>query len=601
MASAAVGVAQAFVGVDGEGIDGKYVLVQDSRGGEICNLAGLSTEALFSWLLERRRALLNINPCFVGFVTSYDVNMMLRDVDDDTLRIVFQTDDKDFVRWRDWEFLYIPRKVFKLRRDGQTFTLYDVFTFFGTSFVRACEGMLGEVPRLILEGKIERVAFKRADLSRIKRYNALECVYLVKLCERLRDIFESQDIHIKKWHGPGAVAEYVLGKRGMNLHTEYPRYDDNNIPRGLNEAWDCAYYGGRFETMGVGTFDNIFAYDINSAYPFALSTLTILDYATRWKRQEKPRGFTHGFHSVYLVSWDVSKSASFGPFPWRHHSGAILYPLNGLGWHWRSEVEAACKLFPGCVKLHECWYQAESVSSVLQREIPRLYKLRQSLKAKKDAGEYAIKIALNSIYGKLAQRVGLAPFRCIPWAGQITAYTRALLLNAALGNEVNILAFATDSVVSRVKLNVPQGKELGQWKAEKHNRFLCLMNGFYRLDDITTSKSALRGVGQDFDWKQAITSLNARQFFEYQTRAFVTHSMAINFPNKFAADRLKFVPVTKRLSPFDGTRRDFETRKIANWERQNVPSFPVRMPSQELSFPSSLESATVYIEEAEER
>lgn len=593
-------VEQNFVGLDGEGIAERYVLIQDSQGGEICNLEGLSTESVFTWLLERRRVLAETNPCFVGFVTSYDVNMILRDVDDETLRAAFKADDKEFVRWRDWEFFYIPRKIFKVRRAGETFTLYDVFTFFGTSFVRACEGILGEVPKLIREGKLERATFKRRDLARIKRYNALECTYLVKLCERLRQILQSQDIRIKKWHGPGAVAEYVLGKRGINLHTEYPRYDEDNVPLGLLEAWDCAYFGGRFETMGVGAFRNVYAYDINSAYPFALSRLTQLAFASYWKREEKPRGFTHGDHAVYLVGWDVPDGAPFGPLPWRHHSGAIHYPLNGLGWYWRNEVESAWKSFPGALKLHEVWYQPEGEKSVLQEEIPRLYNLRQSLKAQGNSGEYALKIALNSIYGKLAQRVGMAPFRCIPWAGQITSATRGMLLDAVRGRENITLAFATDSVVSRRRLPVATGSALGQWKAERHQKFLCLMNGFYRLDDVTTSKSALRGVGQDFDWKEAIASLNARQHFDYQTRVFVTHSMALHFPGKFAKDRLRFVPVTKRLSPFDGTRRDFETRHIHNWEKQNVKSFPLRFPRTELSFPSSLESATVYIEEAEE-
>lgn len=590
---------QTFVALDGEGIAERYALIQDSQGGELCNLKGLDTETVFNWLLRRRVELEELNPCFVGFVTSYDVNMILRDVDDETLRAVFATDDKEFVRWRDWEFLYIPRKVFKVRCNEITFTLYDVFTFFGSSFVKACEGILGEVPRLIREGKAERHAFTRADLPRIKRYNALECQYLVKLCERLREILESQNIKIRKWHGPGAVAEYVLGKRGMNLHTEYPRYDEDNVPLGLLEAWDCAYFGGRFETMGVGAFRNVRAYDINSAYPYALSLLTILDYATRWKREIKPTGLSHGNHAVYLVSWEVGKDAPFGPFPWRHPSGGILYPLNGLGWYWRSEVAAAARVFGNSFRLHEVWYQPEGVPSVLQSEIPRLYNLRQTLKAKKDAAEYALKIALNSIYGKLAQRVGMAPFRCIPWAGQITSFTRGMLLSAVQGKERDVLAFATDSVVTHSELSVPTNHALGAWKRERYKRFLSLMNGFYQFDDITVSKSALRGVGKDFSWKDAIESLNKRQFYEYQTRSFITHSMAIHFPHKFGADRLRFVPVTKRLSPFDGSRREFEVCKLNDWERQSAKSFPVRLPRIDLSFPSSLESATVYIEELE--
>jgi hypothetical protein len=593
---------QSFIGLDGEGVDSRYVLLQDSQGGELCNLRGLSTKTVFNWLLDRAEALDDLNPAFVGFVTTYDVNMILKDVDDETLERAFQRDDKDFVTWGEYEFLYIPRRIFKLRSQGRSFTLFDVFGFFGTSFVKACESMLGEaMPRLITQGKADRSTFKASDLPRIKRYNAAECQYLVRLCERLRDILESQSIHLTKWHGPGAVADHVLGKRGINLHTEYPNFQEDAVPRGLLEAWDCAYYGGRFETMGIGTYRNVQSYDINSAYPYALSGLSALTYAQKWQRHLSPTGPNHGQNAVYLVSWDVNHGTPFGPFPWRGKQKKIYYPLNGIGWYWSHEVKAAIQSFGAQIKLHEGWSQPEGEPSILQKEIPRLYDLRKALKRKKDRGEYALKIALNSIYGKLAQRVGRASFRCMPWAGQITSQTRAQLLSAVRGREGSVLAFATDGIVTTDPLPLKDSENLGGWKAEKHKDFLVLMSGVYRQDGKTAiEKSAVRGLGKDINWSEVIAALNSRQIYEYRQKVFVTHSLAIHNHLAYGPHRLKFIDTSKRLSPFDSTRRHFESRRLAQWDRESIKSNPVRFDRKELSYPSSLDSASVEIEEDDE-
>jgi hypothetical protein len=605
----------AFVALDGEGINEKYCLLQDSEGGKLFRLAGLQTKPVFDWLLHRRFELRNLVPVFVGYVTTYDVNMILRDVDDDTLRKIFATDDKQFVRWNEYEILYIPRKVFKLRRrnernDGlDSFTWYDVFTYFGGSFVNACRGFLGRVPREIVAGKKQRSKFRISQLKTIERYNQLEVELLVKLCDRMNEIFTSQGIALKKWHGPGAVAEFVLGKKMLNIHQDYPVFHQDQVFPSLFEAWDCAYYGGRFENMGIGTFRDVHTYDINSAYPYALSMLPILTFGSEWETVLHPRLRSEQM-SVYLVEWNVSKRAPFGPFPWRDGQGRIFYPLNGLGWYWKPEVAAALEMFGSAIKLHKVWFLKQGEPSRFGKEIPRLYELRKRLKKEGNPGEYAIKIALNSIYGKLAQRVGISPFRCIPWAGWITSQSRAMLLRACMGREHSILAFATDSVFSRKVLPLGCSGNLGDWKAERADELLILMNGFYRMDDRTRKrKSATRGLPavkdektteDDVTWNDIISGLNKDQTYTYPFTQFVTHSMAIHFPNKFAKHRLKFIKTEKTLRPFEGTRRIFEEHRLSDWEHENAMSQPVVFPTNELSYPSTLEYASVTIEEEPE-
>ena len=106
--------------------------------------------------------------------------------------------------------------------------------------------------------------------------------------------------------------------------------------------------------------------------------------------------------------------------------------------------------------------------------IRELFDLRaRIMKAdKKDVRAIILKLAYNSIYGKLAQSVGrkgVPPPYASPWmAAAITAGTRRKLLEAALTAPDSIVCFATDGIVSLKALEVfvPKEKTLGEWEHE---------------------------------------------------------------------------------------------------------------------------------------
>jgi hypothetical protein len=297
----------------------------------------------------------------------------------------------------------------------------------------------------------------------------------------------------------------------------------------------------------------------------------------------------------------VPNHVPFGPFPWRNKQGFLFYPLNGLGWYWQTEVIAARRTFGSSIHILEVWYQPEGKPSIMQRVIPHIYNLRRDLKKANNPGEFALKIALNSSYGKFAQKVGIAPFRCIPWAGQITAHTRAQLLDGCRTHEDAVISFATDAIYSRCKLSVPQGENLGQWKPEFAKKLLVIKNGFYRFDG-EQRKSKTRGVPSVklSEWDALIRSLNQSQTFTNKFSRFITHSLAIHFPNKYGADRLKFVKDSMTTAPFSHTRRIFDRTNLSNWETENSLSRPVRFDTIKLSYPSSLQPNSIQIEENEE-
>jgi hypothetical protein len=111
-----------------------------------------------------------------------------------------------------------------------------------------------------------------------------------------------------------------------------------------------------------------------------------------------------------------------------------------------------------------------------------------------------LKLALNSLYGKSAQRVGKGRFRCMVRAGLITSMTRASLLRAvAMAHDPwNVLELATDSVLSKEPLPLGASKGLGSWEEKPWPGGVFLLRPGLRFPlsrggDI--ERTAARGLG----------------------------------------------------------------------------------------------------------
>jgi hypothetical protein len=136
--------------------------------------------------------------------------------------------------------------------------------------------------------------------------------------------------------------------------------------------------------------------------------------------------------------------------------------------------------------------------------IEPLYNKRRALKKAGDGAHVGIKLALNSLYGKLAQQVGwertekglrIPPFHQIEWAGFTTSHCRAAVLRACLGNLESVIAFETDAVFTSAPLNVPTGSALGEFEAVEFQNLTYVQSGMYFgvLSDGTTVDKT-RGV-----------------------------------------------------------------------------------------------------------
>lgn len=465
-----------FVAWDGEGgeVDTvpRYVLLANSEGESIYNETGLTTIQCLQFLLsaETKR---NIHVIFSG---GYDVNMILRDLPVKKLKRLWEGETVPFLKYK---LTYVPKKFFRVSLGAKTLTLWDVFGFFQKSFVVAVEDWLGkEIPelKLVRQGKKLRKDLLQQKKEYIIKYNATECKLLVQLMERLQAALIGANINISRWDGPGAIASALLRKRSRIARP----------PAWVEELSYAAYFGGRTETFAVGThLGSTHRYDIRSAYPWAMSRLDQPDHSG-WREVDS---FEPDLIGMYLVRWRPRGNTRIYPFPFRDKNGRLSYPRSGETWVWHYEVQAAL----------DCGFKFEILSGVVTDKISdkpyawveELYQERARLRALGDNANLALKLGLNSLYGKTAQSVGhnvtaenKPKYHNPIVAGMITSAVRARMFYAIMQKPDDILYCATDGLVSKAPLDLPIGVDLGLWEYGLWEGASVIMSGIYgRLKD----------------------------------------------------------------------------------------------------------------------
>lgn len=459
-----------FLAVDGEACEDDYVLMHRTGSHPLTDVrpGGLHSVACLEFLLQAPKP--SIQVCF-GL--GYDVNNWLRDVPKATLARLWETQQ---CHWRDYRIEWVPKCWFIVSHiSGRSAKVYEVFGFFQSSFVKALEAWEIGAPEEIRRMKAERGSFRRADLEAVTRYCALECDYLVELMGALRSACGDAGFLPSSWHGAGAAAAALLKAHDV---ASYHRHDlELTSEHVAEDVVQGAYYGGRVELLHQGVHHHVIAADIKSAYPAAMVELPSLKGA----RLNKRVAFDPERFGVWRVSWSCPKGTTIAPFPVRVKQ-SIFYPLSGEGTYHTVEVAAALALgYP--IDVHWGWVLDGPQTKVRPFEwIPRVFDKRAQYKAEGRAAEKAIKLALNSCYGKLAQGpskfVPTPQFQSYLWAGHITAATRAKVLTAAALADDPIM-IATDGIYAKGFTGLGEGGGLGTWEQGEVDKLFAAQAGVY--------------------------------------------------------------------------------------------------------------------------
>lgn len=398
---------------------------------------------------------------------------------------------------------YLPRKEFKVRRKvgGPWIVIHDVISFFQCKFIEAITSWnIGtqEEREMIGEGKELRSEFATVSDEYIDKYNEMECMYLAQLMEDFREVCIDLDIIPKKWQGPGLLAEALLAKHGIPQTKEVELFLDED-PYSVAAFGRYAYYGGWFETYGVGyTPAPLLQFDINSAYPEALQHVPCLIHG-RWLRRTSTDIFDSTSPEKLSICFGVfrrperggSKRFLYGGFPVRTKDGSIHHPFNGKGYYWSHEIRSAIHQQ---FTVYDSWTYERNCDCRPFEFLKELYDYRKRLG--KTTKGMVLKLAMNSVYGKLVQSIGDPKYSNPIWGSFITSWTRSVISSAIhslpccqnsdpripCGQDVYMIA--TDAIFTRYydaeKITLESGSSLGQWDRTEHtNGIFIVQPGMY--------------------------------------------------------------------------------------------------------------------------
>jgi len=515
-----------FIAVDGEsrpdGNTNKYHILSCGDATLYRNGERLEFAEICRFLYDQ--FLLNPHAAYVGYYLGYDFTYWLQGLPAERARMLFRPELRARtlsgnnrmpfpVEYQGWVFDILGMKRFKLCPVESTKWMYicDVGPFFQTSFLKAIDPSKWPSPvctqeeyDIIVEGKTARGQETQTDEEMIK-YNLLENRLLSRLMERMRDGYKKMDIKIpaRNWYGPGAAVNVWLN----NINA--PRASERKTE--IEDALRATYYGGRFEITTHGPVGTLYEYDINSAYPDAMSTLPM--EGGKWK--------TDGdLNDKYCLMHCEVEGASdwLGPVPHRERSGkSVCYPAVVRGWYWAHELKAAKKA--GLIRslnVLEIYRYVPGVDFKPFAELRTLYDVRISVGKETPQGK-AIKLVYNSGYGKLAQSVGQPKFANTLYASLITSHCRTKILDAVAthpkGAEA-VAMIATDGIYftsphPKLKLS---DTELGKWSHSKRTEMFLIKPGMY-FDGEGKVKS--RGIGNRDVYKLRETIRNTWESWDW--------------------------------------------------------------------------------------
>lgn len=525
-----------FVGVDGEGydtIDGRHVYNMLRAGGWFLAPED-GRDSLDTWECLDFLAELSTDVIYVAYFFDYDVTKILEQIGWYKLARLMDRDGRKSEHGNPWpvdlkeglyQVEYMPRKHFKVRKqngikDGKpTYNKWtvinDVGPFFQCRFVQALEqwkiGTADERAAIAL-GKDARNSHRAEDFERVRGYNALECKLLADLMEQFRDACVDVGYIPRQWQGPGQIAEAMLHQNGIPKSKEVGLLTDPRNERLLTFARN-AFYGGRPEISAVGHIQfPVIQWDINSAYPYALENVPCLEHGrfnhvvveSRHKRMAILAGDQSGLDikplGIYYGSFDFNGKGhppSLYGLPIRSETGTISYPRRGRGWYWGFEILASVhQRFDAT----EGFEYVETCSCVPFSWVRKIYATRKAMG--KDARGIVLKLALNSLYGKMAQSIGSPKYANPIWASFITAFCRTQIQDAIHSCHAfeskcgrGIWMIATDAIFTSYDLPIKEGGGLGQFSKEVHPKGIFLVQpGLYFRGN--GGKPKTRGVPQ---------------------------------------------------------------------------------------------------------
>lgn len=468
--------------LDTETYQGNVFLIADSDGKF---LDDITPENVIKFLFHKKYQ----NAWNFFYNLSYDAEVILKLLGSELFR--YRRTRKLSFKFQEYKIEYFPNKCLKINKGHHSVLFYDIAQFYDKkSLYIAYQSNIGQLSESYLAMKDKRAEFSpwfyNHNKKKIRNYCIQDCILTKQLAEKWISLFYNAfSFHPAKWPSSGYLAEKVLINNGI----EFPKF--SSIPFEVQDLAYRSYFGGRFEMLKRGFIGTAYLYDINSAYPFAITQIPDLTQGKWISRKSIHPDAKLGF---FEIESDVPDDTYMPPFPFRAN-GQLIFPSGKfITYVTLAELQNCHTTW---YKIRNSWQFVPSSNTYPYKKfIENLYQKRLELRQNGSPMQLPIKIILNSIYGKTGQKINRIIgnlFNPVIFSF-ITGFARAQLYRFVVDSKIerDVVAFATDSICTRRKLGI-NSEKLGEFHFEKSaNDVFYLQNGFYRFD----GKWKQRGLGK---------------------------------------------------------------------------------------------------------
>lgn len=446
------------------------------------------------------------------------------------------------------------------KKDYYKINFYDSWNHIKLSVANM--GKILKMPKMEKPKFLGNKAKTKKDKDYIKAYNIQDSYITYKFMEKLQEDYNDLGGNLKATISSTSLD--IFRRKYLKDFWKQPKKDD------IIASYK-AYYGGRTETFKRGCFSknnygNIHSYDVNSLYPYCLSKFKypyINEYSYRKKVLSEDIESFEGFCQIHLKT---PKVLDIPLLPVK--SDKLLFPLGEIkGYYDFVSIRKALSLGYEITEIGE-GLVFENTFNPFKSYINSMYKLRNKFKANNDKREIAVKLAMNSFYGKFGYRyydkeflgtledyddnVSMFPtshkdiYRFIKdedsnipsyvfpiFPLYVTSYARSVMFDyfKKVGYD-KVFYTDTDCIFTTRKMNT--GNELGELKLEnKFNELILIKPKFYSgiTDDKTIVK--VKGLHGAIDSYSKFKDMVKKDDFKATRTHFRKLRSAIGFKDKW--------------------------------------------------------------------
>lgn len=258
----------------------------------------------------------------------------------------------------------------------------------------------------------------------------------------------------------------------MLLNRMYEGTSIARIPKEVVELAYSCFHAPWLEQFKTGYTENLYAYDINSAYPSTIKDLIGIDAnCGKWHYSEEYVETAH--YGFCIAKIKISSKVKISPILVRKH-GSLFSPTGEwIGYITKEEIDFIAKFKLGEVEIVSGWWFIPD--ALVHPYLSIANKISQIRQLAKDTNNialnYSVKLASVRLVGKFLQRyspplsdsapIASATFNPI-YAAIVMTRVKLKIAELALTHPDNVVSVIVDSVTFDKKIEFPSSGKFGE-------------------------------------------------------------------------------------------------------------------------------------------